>query len=488
MKAPHHRRIRDALRHWLTGAGLASVVVVLLSGCRTVGPDFVPATVPAGVPAAFRHAPAEPAESTAVAAVSPTWEAFQDTTLLRLIAAAFVFDPSLDAAEARLAEARALLAVAEAASRPAAQLDSTIRLAGETAEQPAILPHIPARRERGDRYQAGVSAGYELDLWGRLRRSREAGAARAEAAAADLAAARQLLAAEVARAWFSLEGLRADRALVLATLANRRDSLTLREADFAAGRRPENDLQQARVELAGLEADLAALEADLARTRLALARLCGPEADVVAGEGSGPSAGTAVAPPPRWIVDQPAAVLLRRPDVAAAEATWHAALAEIGVAAADRYPNVQVGAAAGFDSLALGDLLERPAQFWNLGPSVSLPLFNAGRLDARLAAAEARAQAAEAAYRRIVLDAVQALEGELASLTHLDTRETALHRAATAAAELVTLARSRYDAGLSSYLEVVEAERIHLGLERSRRANRMQQQLATASLLRHLGS
>jgi multidrug efflux system outer membrane protein len=480
--------IYAASRRSRAGAGLAGALVLLLAGCRTVGPDFEPQTVPADAPAAFRHAPSEAEHAAAPTAVSPSWEAFGDPTLVRLIEAAFAFDPSLEAAEAHLAEARALLGVVESASRLAAQFDGAARLAGETAEQPPVPPYVPARRERGDRWQASVSVGYELDLWGRLRRSREAGAARADAAAADLATARQLLAAEVARAWFSLEGLRTDRALLDETLANRLDSLALREADFAAGRRPENDLQQARVEFAALEADRAALDADLARAGLALARLCGPGSDPDVKAETNATADRAIAPPPRWIVDRPAAVLLRRPDVAAAEATWHAAVAEIGVATAERYPDLRLGASAGLDSLALGDLLERPAQFWNLGPSLNLPVFTGGRLDAQVAAAEARAQAAAAAYRTTMLNAVQAVESDLASLRHLDRQEAALDRAAAGAEDLVALARSRYDAGLAAYFEVVEAERNRLALERSRRAVRTQRLLATASLLRQLAA
>lgn len=469
-------------------AGALSLALAgLLAGCQTMQQESADSGLPQppGMPEAFRGA-IGPADRSGGSAWELGWALFHDPVLDALRAEALGGDPGMELAAARLAEARALLAGRGALERPTLDLDASVRVMGETAEQTALARLGVPSRERGDRYQTSLTARYELDLWGRLKLQRDAADRRVAAAESDLEEARQLVSAEVARAWYSWLGLRDEKRLLERMLLNRADGVRLRTADLEAGRRPEMELVQARLEIATLEAEIAGLASEAEAAALALERLCGRAARTLL-DTQGMTAALQ-APKLPALEEQPAAMLRRRPDVASAEAQWRAALAEAEVALLNRKPDLRLQATAGLDSLDLGDLLNRPSQFWQFGPALHLPLFSGGRLKAEQVAAEARAQAATARYRQVVLDAVRAIELDVAELAHLDVRAKAVARAHAQALDLLQLARVRHNAGFGGYLEVVDAERSLLAQERSAAGLETRKLVVTASLVRNLGT
>jgi multidrug efflux system outer membrane protein len=459
-------------------------VAGLLAGCRTVGPDFVAPTPEA--PAAFHHGGEASAAGSAAAAPDAWWTLFADPTLDALQASALRNHPTLAAAAARVEEARAARLLAGADQTVSLSLDAAAQVAGESAERITPLPSGEFRaRTRGDHHRVPFLAAYELDLWGRVRRQVESADASFAATKADAAAVRLLLTAEVAATWYQARASAAERTVLARTRDLQRDEIALREARTRAGLSNEFDLARSRRELAQTEGELAAVSAQHDRLLASLASLCGRPLAAVASEAAG--ARTDESAPPTIPAGLPATVLARRPDVAAASARLHARTAEIGVAEAAFYPSIRLTGAAGFESAELGALLERPSQFWNVGPTLSLPLLDGGRREARLDAARARAAAAEADFRGVVLTALREVEVALIDVRLSREQADARLRALDAARDSLALARARHDQGLTSYLEVIDAERGALTAERAWSRQSAETRLALARLAGALG-
>lgn len=461
----------------------ASLLVVLLGGCRTVGPDFVTPKVKA--PGAFKHASAaRPAPAQPTPAASAWWRVFGDPALDELASAALAHNPSLQASVARIEEARARAGLARVDTSVTATASGTSRLVGESAERTLPIPGQSIRyRDRGDTYRASFDASYELDLWGRVKRSLESADAQVTASEADLRGVQLLLTSEVAQAYFTWRTLEGVSAVLERTVATRRESIEVLQARFAAGLAPELDVNRARVELATLESEIVEVRRRREQASNALAVLTGKAPAAFAA----PSSGIALGLPPAVPAGLPSELLRRRPDLAASEALLHARTAEIGVAEAAKFPSIRLTGGAGFESSDLGSLLGRPSQFWQFGPSFSVPLLDGGRTQASIAVAQARAAAAAADYQQRGLTAFREVEDALVDLREQAAQAEAQARAAESAATVTQLATTRYERGFATYLDVIDAQRSALQIDRARAELAGARYASTVRLIRALG-
>lgn len=477
-------------------AAVVAAGVLVGGGCRTAGPDFVAPT--SDVTGGFKHAAAASAASATDVAANATppvsasgvdawWTIFGDPALGRLEEAALAQSPTLAAAAARVQEARARWGLARAETRMGVNASGAARLVGETAERTLEVPGRPITfRERGDSYRAAADASYELDLWGRVRRLVESAEAQLDASAADERAVKLALTAEVAQAYFAWRSLDAVSGVLAKTTESRRTALAVLRARFDAGLAAEIDATRAAVELVSLEAEWADLRRRREQALNALAVLTGAPPMTFATQ-LRPNADATDAVPPQIPAGLPSELLRRRPDLAASEALWHARTAEIGMAEAARFPAIRLTGSGGFESVELGSLLGRPSQFWQLGPSVTMPLLDGGRTRAHADVARARAAMAEADYRQRALTAFREVEDALVELREQAAQAAAQARAAEGAEAVRRLALVRYERGFATYLEVVDAERSALQIERARVELAGARQASTVRLIRALG-
>jgi outer membrane protein, multidrug efflux system len=290
------------------------------------------------------------------------------------------------------------------------------------------------------------------------------------------------LTADVARNYQLLRSLDNEKLVIEATIALRRDTLRLQQTRFQAGLINEVDVTRAKTELANVEAELHAVVRSRAQIEHALAVLCGqpPARFTIAAKATSIT-------PPEIPAGLPSELLQRRPDVVAAEHNLEAANARIGVAKAAFFPAIKLTSASGFASADLGTLVDWPSRFAQFGPSISVPVFQGGRNRANLQAAEARYEQNVATYRGQVLNAFRDVEDSLSDLSTLVSQGEAVNRALTSARDTVTLASERYQQGLSSYLDVVDAQRVALQAERQDAQLRGQRAVATILLAKALG-
>lgn len=443
---------------------LPLLAMTALSACA-VGPDYVrPAPRPATTGAFV---------DPAVARLSTTdaggdwWRLFDDPTLDRLVADALAHNTSVRLAAANLQQARAVLSEARGARLPTTNVTASAQrrrigtgaLAGQGFGQ-GTGTGIPADGPSGfefDFFQAGFDAAYEIDLFGRVSRSVEAARGDAEAAAADLDAARIAVAAETART-YATACASADQAAVAretAQVQSRTRDLTQRLLDGGRGTRREVD--QATVLAQNALAQVPGFEAERRAALYALAVLTGrPPAEL-----DGAAAQCAV--PPRATrpipVGDGAALLARRPDVRAAERRLAAQTARIGVATAALYPSISLGGAATLGATRIGDLGKASSFGFSLGPLISWSFPNISIARARIRQAEAGTAAALATFDGAVLTALSETEQALARLSGAVDREAALARSAAAAENAAKLSRLRFDSGRDSFLQLLDSER-----------------------------
>ena len=302
---------------------------------------------------------------------------------------------------------------------------------------------------------------YELDAWGRIRRSVAAAGAEMQATAADLATVRLSMHAELAIDYFEMRSLDAQKQLLDNTLAVYRKALDLNENRFQGGLSSGAEVAQARTQLEATRAQSVDVGEARAQFEHAIAILAGrtPESLSLA-------EAPLTAEPPAIPTGIPSQLLERRADIAAAERRMAAANEQIGITQAAFYPDLQITAAGGFQGQTIVDWFQWPSRFWALGPNAMQTLFDAGRRRAATAAATAGYDAAVAGYRQDALNAFREVEDSLAALRVLE-RESAAQRVAVEAAERsLALSMNRYNGGLVTYLEVVVAQSTALSNER----------------------
>ena len=459
-------------RQW-TAAALAA----LLAGC-TLGPAYErPATE---LPAHWTESPPTGVKAPA----ARWWTMYGDLALERLVDEALASNQDLVLATARVDEARALSAIADARRLPT--VDATFERDRFQFSERAPIP-IPSNSVESNSYRAKLNVAYEVDLWGRLRSASNAARAELLATEANRETVRIALTTEVVRAYFTLVAFDAQVAATGRSLALREEGLALQRVRMNAGLINEFALRQLEGEVAAARAQLPALEANRTAQELALAVLLGrsPRAIVEGAVERRAAQGEPAAP----VVPEglPSDLLLRRPDVVSAEQLLIANNARISEARAALFPRIGLSGYLGSESTALSDLFSGPAGIWSLGFALAQPIFQGGRLFAEVDAANARERQAVAQYQKALQEAFR--EVRQALNTQVKAREAFEAETARTVAlgDALRLARIRYQNGLLSLLEVLDSERNLLQAELNRSDALRVQRAAVADLVRALG-
>lgn len=430
------------------------------------------------MPREWRWKPAEPRDQVPRGA---WWRVFNDPHLDALEAVAESRNQDLKAAAARVEQARAVARISRADLFPSLRGSGSFtryRTSGNAAS-PVDFP-IPSFQAQ--QWQTPLDLSYELDLWGKVR----SGFAAARHRTLALEAARQslllTLQADVAVNYFGLVAARQQIATLEAAIDLRRQALGIFKQRLEAGVGSEFEVERTKVELATAEADLAIAKQREAELVNALAVLCGqPAAEFEAVTAEELPAVPGVQPA------LPSSLLERRPDVAEAERELAARVAEVGVAQAAFYPSIRLTTQTGFSSEQLKDLFLWDSRYWGISPSISVPLFEGGRLRSDLARARAAVEEATANYRQRLLVAFREVDDSLAALRFLADQRRARAAAVQAAGSSARIALSRFGAGTVSFLEVVDASTLELSNELARIGVVREQFAATVRLIKALG-
>lgn len=455
-------------KHALMPLPLVMALALALTGCASVGPDYQRPDI--ALPAGQQLPPVD----------ARWWQSFGDSQLDALIDEALRYNRDLRQAAARVDEAAAALGSARASRLP--QVTANVGSARAQTSQ-----YSSGAGALGSQHSAGLNASWELDLWGKLARQREAAAANLTASEYTLAAARLSLAAQVSNAYFQLLAFDSQLAAAEATLKGREDSFRLRQKRFNGGMTSELELKQAEAELASAQAAVPKLAQAVKQSEHALAVLLGRAPRELLQTPVRGKPLDRLVEVPAIPADLPSDLLLRRPDIAAAEQQLIAANARIGVARAAYFPSIGLSAGIGSESVKLAQLFSGPAQVWSFAGNLAAPIFNNGAIAADVSAASARQQQALAGYEKVVQSAFADTLDALSAVRSSRDTELAQRKQLDAMREALRLARLRYDNGYSSYLEVLDAERSVFQLEQALADARLTRLQAAVSLYTALG-
>lgn len=460
--------------------GVALCALLLCAGCASVGPDYRrPATES---PAAFKaQAPWRAAAPLDDRTRGPWWKLFADPVLDDLEARALAQSPDLQVMVARLDQARAALGWVEADQLPQIGVEARAgkeRFSGNRPDQPGkvVLTYSAYR------YVVPVVASYEVDLWGRVRRAREAAKARVESTLAAEQGARLSLTADVALAYFGLRTVDTQLGLQREAVVVRQRTRDIVRARVRGGLASEWESARSEADLAQSEAELSVFQRRRDELENALAVLVG----AVPSDFKVPSGGTDFSTP-EVPAGLPSDLLERRPDVAEAERELAARNAEIGVARAAYFPSIRLTGVAGFESARLDEIVRADSLIWSLFPSLSVPLVDGGRRKAETARAEAAYRENAARYRQRILVAFREVEDALSALAALTERSQALVRGGDHARKAVRLSDIRYRAGIAPLVEMLDSQRAQLDNAQAQAELTGQRLGATVGLIRALG-
>lgn len=420
--------------------------ILALSGCA-VGPDY--ARPDMDLPKEFAVSASD------VPAPESWWHVFRDPVLDRLVAEALAANRDLAAAAARIEQARAQGAIARADQLPSAGVD--VSRSRDRASEMGSFPLPPDAIETNTN-RAVVRLAWELDFWGKYRRASEAARADLITAGAGRDAVRASLVAEVARGHFALQALDESLEIAERTRKGRRVALELLRVRFDAGVLSELELRQFEAEVHAAEAVVPALARDRSRQEGALAVLLGrsPRAihEAAIERGTTPARDAVEVP-----AGLPSELLLRRPDLREAEARLMAANARIGVARAAYYPSISLTGILGGESQSLSDLFSGPARTWSLAAGLLQPIYGGGQIRGGVDLADARTREAAASYERSVAQAFKEVRDAIALQATAREALTARRAQVVALQRALSLAKLRYEAGVTGLLELLDAER-----------------------------
>jgi NodT family efflux transporter outer membrane factor (OMF) lipoprotein len=470
---------------------LVAVLAVQLGGC-TVGPDFLKPS--SWSPASWfgfgseetEKVPAQPMSQAVAEPIQPDWwVSFDDAELTALEKR--VADANLDVrvATLRLAESRAQRQITSAAEFPS--INGGASYQRERPSQKGIFGLFGSGSNSGglaasgvpstgiplktfDLYQYGFDASWEIDLWGRVRRSVEAADASIEASAETRRDTLLSTLAEVARDYIQLRGTQRQLAISRENLATAQQSLVLTRQRADAGFVSRLDVANAAAQVATTSAAIPSLEQAQAQTINQLGFLLGETPRALTAELVTEKPIPPV--PPRIPIGLPSELARRRPDIRTAEAQLHAATADIGVAVASFYPSISLNGNLDLQATRFADLGSWTSHTYGFGPSISLPIFEGGRLTGNLALTNSRQQEAAVTYQRTVLNAWQEVDNALTAYTAEQHRQEELRRAVEQNRQALILARDQYTRGLTDFLQVLTAEQQLLATE---------QQMATST-------
>jgi NodT family efflux transporter outer membrane factor (OMF) lipoprotein len=459
---------------------LSSIVHLLLCGCTALGPNF--ASPDWSGPGSWfgRSKPAAPVSETVEAPIDPNWwELFNDKELTSLENR--VAGENLDVAVAavRIEQSRAQYAAAVAAGVPG--INGNTAYTRQKASDVGVFANAPTALGRTgisggiagglgsrdlnafDVFQVGFDSSWELDLWGRIRRSVESAGALAEASAESRRAVLLTNLAEVARDYIVLRGVQTQLRIARDNVQTAQDSLKLTRQRAEGGVTTTLDVANASAQLSATLADIPALEQREAQLINALSLLLAMPPNGLRDELETPRAVPPV--PPRVPVGLPSDLARRRPDVREAEARLHAATASIGVAKAAFFPTVKLAGSVALQSIQFGSLFNLNARQYSLGPGLTVPLFDAGQLRATLQLNEARQKEAALTYQQTVLGALHEVDNALTAYRSEQTRRQRLTDAVAENHRALDLAKDRYAQGVADFLTVLDAQRTLLANE-----------------------
>lgn len=463
-------RCRSHLTGWLS--------LLLVSSC-TVGPDFK--MPPVLMPSKWKNG------SSSVADLPPPnewWRLFNSGELNELVSQALANNQDLKGALARAETARILVGVQEADWFPQLNMKNAmtyerLSLTSFGANLPAGIP-LPGIHRR--RFQNLLELGWELDLWGRVRRGVEGAKANQLAVEETLAAQRLSIAAEVARLYFLTRSLDRQIQVVNETIGSRQEAQGLQESRFKGGLANEMDVSRAKTEVELARNDLASLERQRGNAENALAVITGQLPSTFRLSRSGKLPGM-----PRLPGGIPSTLLQRRPDIRAAEQRMREANAKIGVAKASFFPTFQIGGSGGLESIGAAQFYDARSRVLSIGPSMTLPIFQGGRLKANYKASKSQFEETLAAYQQSILTALKEVEDSMVDVKAYGRQQSALNAAIGAAGETERLADLRYQKGLASYFEVVEGNRTVLSAKLLAAQVEGQRLIAAVAMLKALG-
>ena len=451
-------------------SGLVALLLVLLlvalEGC-TVGPKYVKPSVPTSAnykeeaAISFKESdqwqPAHPADQ---ASRGNWWEIFSDPELTKLEEQVAASNQNLKIAEARFREARAAIRFNRASQFPTISTLPSASLVKNSDFSPSF-PSKLQQASRGD-FVLPFDFSYELDFWGRIRRSVAAAREEAQATAGDYETAKLSLEAELAFDYFELRSADAQEQLLDDTVKAYADNLKLTETRFKGGVAPRSDVAQAQTQLDATRVQETDVTVQRAQLEHAIAILIGkPPAEFRLAQAQFNQQ------PPSTPIGLPSELLQRRPDIAAAERRVAEANQQIGIARAAYFPAVTLGGTAGFASTDISTWFSLPSAFWAVGPTLAETLFDAGRRRAISETARANYDAAVGSYRQTSLTAFQEVEDNVAALRILESEAQQQEQAVTSSKESLQLFTNRYKGGVDTYLQVINAQTIELANERN---------------------
>ncbi len=432
---------------------VALLISVVFAGCATVGPNYQSPTME--MPAAWQLTD-DPALLPQAELVQKWWSLFDDPLLDLLIQTATKNNRDLLAAIARMEEARANLGSTRGERLP--QVDANGSAIWQETSDNNLSPGFDETI-----YAVGANAGWEIDLFGRIRRSVEAAAADYQASAEDRTDVLISLYANVALTYLDIRTFQARLTAAKANIDSQRSVLALTQSRFRNGLATDLDVAQAERVLASTEAEVPPLNIGLSRSVNALAVLLGQA------PGSLPAELVMLReiplPPEKVTVGVPANLLRQRPDVRRAERQLAAQTARIGVLKADLYPSFSLTGALGFESIDAGDLFNADSRVASFGPSLRWQIFSGGRIRQQIKAQDARTRQALFGYEQSVLNALREVENALVAYIEDRTRLAALQRSVAAARRSVKLATDLYKQGLVDFQLVLDAQRDQFSFE-----------------------
>ena len=445
------RRLQFTILIYRAGraAGLLAMAAAIVSlfGCA-VGPKYK--TPAASVPTAYKESgnwkTAQPGDQNLG---GNWWEIFQDSQLNALEQQINVSNQNLKAAVAQYQEARAALRYARADYYPTLSTAPSATRERLSANRPAS---VSQGRTLND-FILPVNLSYQVNAWGRVSKNVESFREQAQASAADLAVVNLTMHADLAVDYFAARTLDAEDKLLTDTVAQYTQALQLNEERYNGGLASEVEVEQARTILETTRAQLVDVGVARAQFEHAVATLVG----------KAPANFTIpplplTTPPPQIPVGVPSELLERRPDIAGSERRVASANAQVGLARAAYYPVISLFGSGGFESGAITTLLQGPSALWSVGASAATTIFDGGRRRAANDEAKAAYDSTVASYRQTVLSAFQQVEDNLAALRVLEHEAAVQATAVQAAQKSLQLSSTRYEGGVTSYLEVITAQ------------------------------
>lgn len=482
--------VRPSLQ-WISNNSCATILrfssalaaLLLLTGCASYVSQRSPEEgegLPTA-PARFAHAD-ESARPTPPAESGNWWRVFGDPSLDLLMQQLEAANPDLEAALARVDQSFAVLGISRGPLLPTVTADAA---AGRRRDSVNNLL-FPIAMPEYERYRLGMSASWELDLWGRVRGAVKRDSLRAEAAELEYRAALLSMQGELARQYFAWRTATDDLTILRDAARLREERLALQQSRLDLGSGVEIDVARAKVELSNARASEEAAARNLGRIRHAIAALIGQapaDFDAKLSTGAGGNSIEQVKIP----AGVPSELLVRRSDLRAADRSLRAAAAQVGIRKADFLPRITLNGSGGVASLRTSNLFDSGSGFFDIGPQIDVPVFQSGRRKSSVAEAKAQWREAAASYRGTLLAAVREVDDALLDLKSLSREAVARKEAVGAADQAAEAARARHESGLADYFEVMDSERDRLQAQLAENALRGMQRAAGVNLIQALG-